>query len=738
MKRALIATASAAATLGVACAVVLAAFTAGGSGAPTVQATTMPTATTAPTVSVSGRDVSVSWTQRTMGNGTAVAGYTLARYSAAGGSAVSVLSSCSGTVAALTCTENSVTPGSWRYTVTPVQGNAWHGTESARSAGAVVSSPSVSLSASAVAPSHSLTASISGFDDGDAVSFHLGSASGTVIGSAVASSAAGSNGTGSGTVTIPAGTTSGTYSVYAVGTDTASTTVVVDGTAPVVSASTVAGNATTPGYVAQGAQYFVYANASDSGGSNLASVTADVHNVTSGATSVTLTAGTYTVGATSYGFRSAALTAGNPLAAGAKSYSVTAVDGVGNSSGAVSGSVTVDNTAPTVSATVIAPTSGGTAGTISAGSTYYVYANASDAASGVASVTADVHNVTTGATSVALVAGSYTANSISYGYRSASQTADSALTPGSKAYTVSATDNVGNASGAVGGTVTVSATPPTISAVALAHTPNTTQQGSLANGVSYYVYANVSAGSLSISTVTANLTSISGAGKSSVALVAGSYSAFGSTYNYRSAAVTANSGLSGTLSYTVNATDTSSNSATPVNGSVTVDNTAPTVSAISSSNNNGTVDVGDTFAVTFNKQIDPGTVDQTTGGATLTFSQSGNNDVMVAITGLMAASDTGIAKAPSQGTPSWVVNAKSISYPGTLSISPNNKTVTFTVTGACIGNNCTNNAAAGTAGQLQYVPDTSTSSPFKLNDYAGNVPGSTATNYPTTGTIKVF
>jgi hypothetical protein len=165
---------------------------------------------------------------------------------------------------------------------------------------------------------------------------------------------------------------------------------------------------------------------------------------------------------------------------------------------------------------------------------------------------------------------------------------------------------------------------------------------------------------------------------------------------------------------------------------------APAVSSISSSNNNGTVDVGDTFAVAFNKQLDPATVDTTAGGATLTFAQSGNNDVTVAISGLMAASDTGIAKAPAQGTPSWVVNPKSVTYPGTLSLSPNGRTVTFTVTGACTGNNCANNTAPGSAGQLQYLPDTSTSSPFKLNDYAGNVPGSTATSYPTTGTIKVF
>ncbi len=733
-------TAAAVAAVGV---VAYAAWTGRGAGTPTVHATTMPTTATAPTVGVSGRDVTVSWTQRTMGNGSAVSGYSITRYPAAGGSAVSVGSGCSGSVAALTCTEISVTPGSWVYTVTPVQG-AWHGSESSRSLTATVGSPGLSLSASVVRPSQGFTASISNFDDGDAVSFHLGSASGTVIGSATASSVAGSKGTGSGTVTIPAGTASNVYTIYAVGTDQATASVTVDATPPAVSASTIAltSSTTTFGYVAQGSQYYVYANASDSGGSNLASVVADVHTVTTGQTAVTLSAGTYTVGATTYGYRSAALTASSPLSEGSKSYSVTATDGVGNSSGAVSGSVTVDNTAPTVSGTVIAPTSGGTAGTITAGSSYYVYANATDAASGVASVTANVSNVTSGATAVALstTGGPFTVNSTSYAYRSASQTADSGLTSGSKSYSVSATDNVGNASGATSGSVTVSAPPPVITAVAIAHTTNVTQQGSLASGVAYYVYANVTdTGGPGVGTVTANVSSITaGAGKTAVALssAGGPFTAFGTTYNYRFATGQTAGTLSGTLSYTVSASDTNSVAATPASGSVAADNTAPTVTSITSSNKDGVVALNDTFVVAFSKQIDPATVDQSSAHATLTFSQSGSSHVMLAISGLVASSDTGIAKATGQTNPSWVTNNSSISYPGTLSISADNKTVTFTVSGGC--NNGCANVATGTPGQLQYVPDTSTASPFKLNDYAGNVPGSTPTSYPSTGSITVF
>src|SRR5690242_16900716 len=56
---------------------------------------------------------------------------------------------------------------------------------------------------------------------------------------------------------------------------------------------------------------------------------------------------------------------------------------------------------PTVSSTVIAKTTGGTAGFIHQGGTYYVYANASDTgnpASGVSAVKANVSTITTGQT----------------------------------------------------------------------------------------------------------------------------------------------------------------------------------------------------------------------------------------------------------------------------------------------------------------------------------------------------
>jgi hypothetical protein len=708
--------------------VAVAAFTSRGAGLPTVHAATMKSAT-APTVAVAARNVTATWTQGTMSNNVAVAGYVVKRYPAAGGIAVTVGSGCSGSVAALTCTENAVTPGSWRYTVTAAQG-VWRGTESGLSSTVTVGSPTLSLSSSSVAPAHPLTAIVTNFADGDSVSFHLGSAAGTVIGTSVtASSAAGTHGSASGTVTIPAGTTSGNYTVYAVGTspDQATAGVLVDATAPTVSASAIAltTSATASGYISQGSQYYVYASVADLGGSGLASVTANVGNVTSGSTAVTLFSGTYAVGATNYNYRSAPLAAGSSLTEGAKSYTVSATDGVGNSSGAVAGSVTVDSTAPTGVASVIAPTSGGTAGTIAPGSQYYVYANATDAASGVASVIANVNTITAGQTAVALssTGGPFTANSVSYTYRSGAVTADSSLSSGSKSYTLSATDAVGNGPTSVTPSVTVSSTAPVITTVALAHTTNVTQQGTLANAATYYVYANVTdTGGPGVGTVTANVSSIT-TGSTSVALTTtgGPFTAFSTTYNYRSASLTAGT-LSGIVNYTVNAKDTSLVAATAVVGSVTADNTAPTIVSVSTTDHSGTVEAGDTVTVTFSEAIDPGTVNQTAGATTASFTQNANGNVRLSISGLMASSDTGVAKGGG-----WLANGKQlISYPGTLALSNSNQTVTFTISGACTAG-CAD-SLAGAAGALIYTPDSA------LNDYAGNAVSGTKT----TASAKAF
>ena len=90
-----------------------------------------------------------------------------------------------------------------------------------------------------------------------------------------------------------------------------------------------------------------------------------------------------------------------------------------------------------------------------------MYANVTDAGSGVATVRANVSTVTTGRTALALVAGSYSIGGVSYNSRSASVTANAVLTEGAKAYTITATDVATNSVTQGGFSVTVDNTRPT-------------------------------------------------------------------------------------------------------------------------------------------------------------------------------------------------------------------------------------------------------------------------------------
>jgi hypothetical protein len=139
-----------------------------------------------------------------------------------------------------------------------------------------------------------------------------------------------------------------------------------------------------------------------------------------------------------------------------------------------------DFRAPQVTATVAGKALGGVPGFVKQGGEYFVYANVAadtgNPASGIASVKADVSTVTTGSTAVALVAGSFSAGGISYGYRSAALTANAVLAEGAKSFTVTATDNALNAA-SLGGSVTVDNTAPKASDV------QTTNVGGGANGL---------------------------------------------------------------------------------------------------------------------------------------------------------------------------------------------------------------------------------------------------------------
>jgi hypothetical protein len=110
-------------------------------------------------------------------------------------------------------------------------------------------------------------------------------------------------------------------------------------------------------------------------------------------------------------------------------------------------SAAADWVAPSASASVIDQVENRTAGYIRSSVAYFVYANVSDSgnpASGVAAVEADVSNVSSGQTEVPLLAGSYSADGVSYNYRSAELKAKSSLTAGAKPYTLELADSAGN------------------------------------------------------------------------------------------------------------------------------------------------------------------------------------------------------------------------------------------------------------------------------------------------------
>jgi hypothetical protein len=109
----------------------LAAWTSAGSGAAAGAATTMPTGN-APTASVSGSDVTVTWSRAAFPNGAPVGGYIIHRYDAATGAPQVVGAGCDSAVTTTSCTEQNVPGGSWVYSDTPAQ-QSWTGGASADS-----------------------------------------------------------------------------------------------------------------------------------------------------------------------------------------------------------------------------------------------------------------------------------------------------------------------------------------------------------------------------------------------------------------------------------------------------------------------------------------------------------------------------------------------------------------------------------------------------------------------------
>ena len=371
------------ALLSVAPGVALAAWQGAGGGQGYAKADALPVGGK-PTVSVLGRNVTLTWGASTFAVGTAVDGYVVTRYNTSN-VAQTVGAGCAGTVAALTCTEAAVPSGTWTYTVRPKQG-AWTGAEGPRSANAVVGTAALSLTPTVITSlPATLNGNISNFITGQTVTWRLDDpTTGMALSGSTTPVAVPAGGGATATVTIPGSVGAGSHIVYAVDSsgDVASQAVnLSDTSAPSITAAAIgktAGGAT--GSIHQGSTYYVYANVVDPPPTaGLASVTANVTTVTTGSTTVALGAGSYTAGGVSYNYRSASLTASNPLSAGSKTFTITATDALGHAMTGTGFAVTVDNTAPAGSTIQTANTSGGTAGRAETGDTItYTFTEAMD------------------------------------------------------------------------------------------------------------------------------------------------------------------------------------------------------------------------------------------------------------------------------------------------------------------------------------------------------------------------
>jgi hypothetical protein len=113
------------------------AWSVGTSGSGAIGSKTMPAANGVPAGAVSSHDVTVSWSAAQFAGGGNVPGYVIKRYDANTNALQTVLSACTGVVAATSCIEHSVPTGFWKYTVTSAAGK-WRGTESAKSATVIV------------------------------------------------------------------------------------------------------------------------------------------------------------------------------------------------------------------------------------------------------------------------------------------------------------------------------------------------------------------------------------------------------------------------------------------------------------------------------------------------------------------------------------------------------------------------------------------------------------------------
>ena len=229
-----------------------AAWTAPAAGLATMRSQGMP-AGPVPQVSVTGRNVTVSWPAATLAGGEPVSGYQVRRV-AANGTGVTVGSSCSSTQRGLSCTETTVAPGTWAYGITALLGG-WTGAEGPRTA-ATVGSPAFTVAPTTVTSlPASVTGTVANYAGPAPLAVRLDDATtGQILTATPATVPAG--GTVQVAVTLPAGVAEGTHRVFAVGggsaIDAVAATILVDTVPPRPTALVTANGGATAGAVEAG------------------------------------------------------------------------------------------------------------------------------------------------------------------------------------------------------------------------------------------------------------------------------------------------------------------------------------------------------------------------------------------------------------------------------------------------------------------------------------------------------
>lgn len=239
-------------------------LTGGQLGAATVNKGNTPTAT------VSGRDVTLSWTASTLSGGRAVTAYAISRTNTSPGSlSTTVAGTCASTPSSPPCTdkglpENGTSATTWKYKVTP-KFDLWTGTASTAGTLVTVPGPTLALTTTSFTTSGGTTTStVANYFDTEVAHFCLGTSAAadttTCTGAGLhtlgTKSVGASGGTTTKSLTIPA-LPAGSYTLYAkgsAGSDPAGVAITVAAPKPalVQSATSTTTTVTLPGNVTAG------------------------------------------------------------------------------------------------------------------------------------------------------------------------------------------------------------------------------------------------------------------------------------------------------------------------------------------------------------------------------------------------------------------------------------------------------------------------------------------------------